>query len=235
MPKAKTKSKNKQGAWKRVKKAVLFISFSDPELENRFLTQQIRDNLKFNRITIIVCFILYSGYYLMNYILLPPHNINLYLFPYTAATIAFFTILSVSFLDLPHYAFYPFAVVTLLVVTVAPLVTLTDYRYPETFFFYNACMAVVFISLSFLRLCFYYVVIYSIIYVAFFEMIYALIGPHSLVETLDLQSILFIIIGSALIINFKVDMRERTNFVKLRIIVENRMRLSELKNTLPGN
>jgi hypothetical protein len=233
MSEAKTESDKKQGAWDRVKKAALFISFSDPELEKRFLTQQIRDNLKFNRITIIVCFMLYSGYYLMNYILLPPNDIRLYLYPYAAATIAFLTILMVSFLDLPYYAFYPFAVVTLLVVTVAPLVTLSDYRYPETFFFHNACMAVVIISLTFLRLSFYFVVIYSILYVAAFEMLYNLIGPHSLVETLDLHYILFIIVGAALVINFQIDKRERTNFVKLRIIVENRMRLSELKNRHP--
>jgi hypothetical protein len=234
MSREKEQLKKKQGAWGRIKKAVLFISFSDPDLEKRFLTQQIRDNLKFNRVVIIACFTAFSGYYLMNYILLPPQDIRLYLFPYAAAFIAFMTIFILSFRNLPYYVFYPCAVVTLLVVTVAPLVTLTEYRYPDTLFFHSACMVMLIISLIFIRISFYSAVCYSILYLALFEMLYVLIGPHSFVETLNLQYILFIIIVAGLTINFQIDKRERTNFVKLRIIVENRMRLSELKNTHPG-
>ncbi|MBN2159417.1 MAG: hypothetical protein JW807_08475 [Spirochaetes bacterium] len=231
---ASNTSSSKKPVWERIKKKALFISFSNPDLERQFLTRQMRDNLNFNRMVVIAGFAAYSGFYLMNYYLMPPADIMLYAVPYATAATAFATIFIVSFMDLPHYVFYPWATASILVGNIAPLVSVMNYQFPQTYFFHSACILLVTTSLIFIRLEFYYMVVFSALYLISFEVLYFLIGPHTAAETLNIHYILAAAIGVGLVINFNIEKRERTNFVKLRIIVENRTKLSMLRDARPG-
>lgn len=229
-PVAQNKSKKAPRLCERVKKALLFISFTDSDLERRFLQKQHKEHLRFNRLVSILGFLAVSGFYLMNYLLLHPDEIRLYIIPYCVAAAAMGMFILITLIDLPHYVFNNLAMLTVTIMSTAPLISLMSFQYPETYFFHTGCVVLVFISIVFVRISFYYVMVFAAIYLAAFESLYFSTSPHSNVETLNLHYILLFAMGVGLIVSYNMEKRERINFVKLRIIIEERMKLSKLKD-----
>jgi hypothetical protein len=230
MPAVNNQLSKRPGLPERVKNALCFLSFTDHDLERRFLIKQHKGHLGFNRIVSILGFAAVSGFYLMNYLLLQPGDIRLYILPYYIAAAALGIFILMTLIDLPHYVFNTLAMLAAILISTAPLVSLMAFRYPETYFFHTGCVVLVFISIVFVRISFYFVMGFAAIYLLAFELLYFSISPHSNVETLNLHYILLFSMGVGLIVSYNMEKRERINFVKLRIIIEGRMKLSRLKD-----
>ncbi len=224
---------NKQGARGRLRRAVFFISFSDPALEKRFLAKQYKDNLTFNRMVATAGIVAVTGFYLMNFLLNHPHEILLYTVPYFAALAALCILIAMTFLALPHHVVVSAALLTAIVINVAPLVSLMAYRYPDTLYIYCGCVVLLTTTLIFTRLSFYYIAAFAALYVVAFEILYFGSGPHPAAQTWIMHYIFAFTIGVGIIVSYAMELRERTNFVKLRIIVEERIKLSRLKDAHP--
>ncbi len=230
MSAVKNQLSKRPGLPERVINALCFFSFTDHDLERRFLIKQHKQYLGFNRVVAILGFVAISGFYLMNYLLLLPGNIRLYIFPYYIAAAALGLFILMTLIDLPHYVFNPLALLAVIIISTAPLVSLSAFRYPETYFFHTGCVVLVFIAIVFVRISFYYVMGFAAVYLLAFELLYFSIGPHSNVETLNLHYTLLFSMGVGLVVSYNMEKRERVNFVKLRIIIEDRMKLSRLKD-----
>ena len=232
-----SKSKNHTGtkpyAWGRLWRAVSFISFSDHGLEKRFLAKQYKDNLAFNRMVSIAGIMAVSGFYLMNFLLNQPHDILLYSAPYFAALAALCLLIAMTFLNLSHHVVNSAALLTALIINVAPLVSLMAYRYPDTLYVYIGCTVLLSTTLMFIRLSFYYIAVFAVFYVLAFELLYFGSGPHAAAQTWNMHYVFGFVIGVGTIVSYGMELRERTNFVKLRIIVEERIKLSRLKDARP--
>jgi hypothetical protein len=225
---------NKQGAWDRLRGTLFFLSFSDPGLEKRFLAKQYKDNLAFNRMVAIAGIVAVSGFYLMNFFLNQPHDIPLYWVPYFVSLTALGMLIVMTFLDLYHHVVISVALLTALVINVAPLVSLMACRYPDTVYVYSGCVVLLTTSLIFARLSFYCIVAFAALYVLIFELLYFGSGPHPAAQTWNLHYIFAFAIGVGVIVSYGMELRERTNFVKLKIIVEERIKLSRLKDARPA-
>jgi len=234
MPSVKNKPIHNPGLLERVINVLGFMSFRDRELERRFLSKQHKEHLGFNRNVSILGFVAVSGFYLMNYLLLNPVDIRLYILPYYIAAVALGVFILMTLIDMPHYVFNTLAMLAVLIISIAPLVSLLAFRYPETYFFHTGCVVLVFISIVFVRISFYYVMAFAAVYLLAFELLYFSMDPHSNIETLNLHYILLFSMGVGLIVSYNMEKREMINFVKLRIIIEDRMKLSRLKDASPA-
>jgi hypothetical protein len=221
------------GIIERVVKTLCFMSFKDPELERRFLIKKHNEYRGYNRIVSTLGFWAISGFYLMNYLLMEPVSTRLYILPYYVAVAALGVFFIMTLIDMPHYMFKPLATLAVLIINAAPLVSLMAFRYPETYFFHTGCVVLVFITIVFARINFYYIAGFSVIYLLVFELLFFSMGPHLNVETFNLHYILLFSMGIGLVVSYNLEKRERINFVKLRIIVEERMKLSMLKDASP--
>lgn len=226
-------AEDKQVARSRLKKLFYFLSFSDPDLERRFLAKQYKDNLSFNRMVAIAGIVAVSGFYLMNFLLNKPYDILLYSVPYFMALAAPCILIALTFLDLPHHFVNTAALLTALIINVAPLVSLMAYRYPDTLYLYIGCVVLLATCLMFIRLSFYYIAAFAALYVLAFELLYFGSGPHAAAQTWIMHYVFGFVIGVGIIVSYGMELRERTNFVKLRIIVEERIKLSRLRDTRP--
>jgi hypothetical protein len=225
---------NKQDAWGRLRKTIFFISFTDPGLEKRFLAKQYKDNLAFNRMVASAGVVAVSGFYLMNFLLNRPDDVLLYAAPYFAALAALCILIGMTFLDLSHHVVKSAALLTALILNIAPLVSLMAFRYPDTLYVYIGCVVLLTTSLMFIRLSFYYIAVFAVLYVLSFELLYFGCGPHPAVQTWNMHYVFGFVIGVGIIVSYGMELRERTNFVKLRIIVEERIKLSRLKDARPA-
>jgi hypothetical protein len=226
-------AENKHGARVRLKRVIFFLSFSDPDLEKRFLARQYKDNLAYNRMVAIAGTVAVSGFYLMNFLLNKPHDILLYSVPYFMALTALCILIALTFLDLSHHVVDSAALLTAFIINAAPLVSLMAYRYPDTLYFYIGCVVLLTASLIFTRLSFYYIAVFAILYVLAFELLFFGSGPHTAAQTWNMHYIFGFVIGVGIIVSYVMELRERTNFVKLRIIVEERIKLSRLRDARP--
>lgn len=234
MPSENNQLSVKPGLSGRVMHLLCFMSFKDRDLETRFLTKQYKEYLGFNRLVAMLGFVAISGFYLMNYLLLKPDDIRVYMLPYYIAVVAISVFIIMTFIDLPHYVFNPLALLAVTIITTAPLVSLTAFQYPDTYFFHTGCVVLFFICLVYLRVSFYYVLAFGAIYLVAFELLFFSVGPHTNVETLNLHYILLFSTGVGLVVSYNMEKRERINFIKLRIIIEERMKLSKLKDASPA-
>lgn len=229
------KAHKQAGPGERVLGAVKIFSFTDPAMEKQFQRRQHKENLLFNRWVAIVGFIAYSGYFLINYSIIPPRNVLLYLVPYFISIPTFILFISITFMDLTHHAYNRLAVACMLVVNTAPMVSLLAYIYPNTLYFRFGCILLVLTGFIFIRLSFYYITGFAAFYLLIFEILFLCPRHVPTVEALNINFLLVLSIGVGLVVNYSIEKRERTNFVKLRIIVEQRMKLAQLKDARPGS
>ena len=131
MPSVKYKPIHNPGMLERVINVLGFMSFRDRELERRFLSKQHKEHLGFNRNVSILGFVAVSGFYLMNYLLLNPVDIRLYILPYYIAAVALGVFILMTLIDMPHYVFNTLAMLAVLIISIAPLVSLLAFRYPK--------------------------------------------------------------------------------------------------------
>lgn len=133
-------------------------------------------------------------------------------------------------MDLAHHAYNRLAVASMLVGNAAPMVSLLAFTYPDTLYFRFGCILLVLTGFIFIRLSFYYITGFAAFYQLIFELLFLLPRPVPTVEAVNINILLVLTIGVGLVVNYTIEKRERTNFVKLRIIVEQRMKLSRLKD-----
>ncbi|MBN1496338.1 MAG: hypothetical protein JXA07_06185 [Spirochaetes bacterium] len=229
------KTQKQSGPVERALSAVKIFSFTDPAMEKQFQRRQHKENLLFNRWVAIVGFVAYSGYFFINYIIIPPGNVLLYLIPYLVSIPAFILFISITFMDLTHHEYNRLAVACMLFVNTAPMVSLLAYIYPNTLYFRFGCILLVLTGFIFIRLSFYYITGFAALYLLIFELLFLCPRSVPTVEAVNINILLLLAIGVGLVVNYTIEKRERTNFVKLRIIVEQRMKLSLLKDARPGS
>jgi hypothetical protein len=221
------------GMWERVKKTILFISFTDPKLERSFLQKQYKDNLANNRVLSSFGLVIYSGYYLMNYIIMPSGDVLRYALPYLMGFAGFSLIIAITSIQLSRRVFKPLTMGAMVMINVAPLISVMAYDYPNTLYFHCGCVILATIGLIFTRISLYYLVGFTALFVLAFELMFFGTGHHSQAETFNLNFFLVVSMGVGLVVAYNMEKRERINFVKLRIIIEERMKLSRLKDATP--
>jgi hypothetical protein len=225
----------KPGPWERIRKAALFITFADQGLERRFLQKQHKDNLANNRVLSSIGLAIFSIYYLLNYIVLPFNDTLLYALPYLLGFAGFSLIIAATSLKLSHRAFNLLVLASMISTNLSMLISIMSLTYPDTLYLRCGSVILALVGLMFARISLYYLIGFAAIFMMMFELQFMLTGPHNRVELLDMNFLLFMCMGVGLIVAYNMEKRERINFVKLRIIIEERMKLSRLKDATPAD
>ena len=218
------------GLRERIKKATLFISFADRGLERRFLQKQHKDNLTNNRVLSSIGLMIFSLYYLLNYIFLPYNDVRLFAMPYLLGFAGFSLVIAGTSLNLSHKAFNLLVLAGMIIINVAPLISMMSLSYPDTLYFRCGSVILALVGLIFTRISLYHIIGLSVLYMAIYEIQFIITGPHYRVELLNMNFLLYICMGTGLVVAYNMEKRERINFIKLRIIIEERMKLSKLKD-----
>ena len=208
----------------------LFMDFTDENLEKHFLEKQHEENISYNKFALIIGFLLISGFYFIHIFLNPPGQIYYILISYTIIVLSFlFTFIVVfskySYKLTQHTLFF-----LLLIIDISSMLATVSYDSISMAMFNSGLLILILAGFTFLRVSFSFAMPLAILLIISYFIIIFL----SDLSILNIVLYLFLFLCSIFIgmsVNYGMEKRERHNFLKLLIIVEDRLKLSNLEDT----
>ena len=212
------------------------LDFDNRELEKNFLEKQNNYNNSFNLLVFITGLFSVTGFYfLLYYFRKPEQELLFFLFLFFSGVFLCISIIACffNFSAKTRQFVHSF---TLLIICILSLSTSVLYNEIDFYTFYAGYICLLCAGLSFLRISFRYAVLFAFLLIISYEIIIIIIfSPVTYSSIYIIHYIFYCTLFVSLCSNFNLEKRERHNFVKLQIIVADRLKHSGADNELIGN
>ena len=211
---------------------IKLLNFENPDAEKNFREKQNNYNNYFNRVVFYVGFVIILGFYMLFGYFFRPESYSIFITCVAIGQLALLISIIVSIKNIQVQIVQVVYLITILALNISVLVISTQYKGVDFYIVFAGFICLVYACLSYLRIFFSYSILFGVIIILTFELIIYSVTTVFDPRLIMIHYIFYCTLYVSLYTNYNLEKRERHNFIKLQIIVADRLELARDKNNL---